>query len=78
MQCSILIGALLAPVTPRKCLWGNALLPDEEINQFLHRLHFLVRNKPIVLCDSHKVNKAHVEDVVFVDVPKRIQPMCVV
>lgn len=75
---SSLARALLAPVTTGKSLWGNTLLLDEQVNQGLHRLHFLVRNKLVVFCNSNKMNKAHVEDVVLVNVPERVQPVCMV
>lgn len=75
---SSLARALLAPVTTGKSLWGDTLLLDEQVNQGLHRFHFLVRNKLVVFRNSDKMNKAHIEDVVFVNVPEWVQPVCVV
>lgn len=51
------------------------MLPDEQVNQRLHGLHFLVGNKLIVLRDSNEMDKAHVKDVMLIDMPKRIQPV---
>jgi len=53
----------------------NPLLLDEQFNQGLHGLHLLIRHKPVVLGDCHKVNETHVQDVVLVDVPEGVEPM---
>lgn len=68
----------LAPVTARKRLGGDSLLFNEEIDQWLHRLHLFVRNKLVILGDCNKMYETHVEDVVFINVPERVQPMCMV
>lgn len=59
-------------------LWRNPLLLDKQVDQRLHGLHLLVRNKLVVLGDSHEVHKRHVKNVMFVDMPERVQPVGVV
>ena len=66
---------LLAPVTTSKSLGWNTLLLDKEINQRLHRLHFLVGDELVVLCNGHEMNEAHVENIVLVDVPEWVEPV---
>lgn len=68
----------LAPVTARKRLGGDSLLFNEEIDQWLHRLHLFVRNKLVIFGDCNKMYETHVKDVVFINVPERVQPMCMV
>lgn len=58
-----------------QCLGGHPLLLDEEVDQRLHRLHLLVRDELVVLCNSDKVNEAHVQDIVLVDVPEWVEPV---
>ena len=70
-----LLGDLLSPVTTIKRLGGHALLLDEEFNQGLHGLHFLIRNESVILGDRHEVHETHVQDVVLVDVPEGVEPM---
>lgn len=61
-----------------KRLWGNPLLLDEQVNQRLHGLHLLIGDELIVLGNGHKVNKAHVEDIVLINVPEGVQPVSMV
>ena len=63
---------LLCPMTTPNSLWRNPLLLDKQVDQRLHGLHLLVRNKLVVLGDSHKVHKRHVKNVMFVDMPERV------
>ena len=51
---------------------------DEEVDQRLHGLHLLVGDQLVVLGHRHEVDKAHVEDVMLVDVPEWAQPVGVV
>lgn len=60
------------------CLWRNALLLNKQVDKGLHGLHLLVGNELIVLGDSHEMNKRHIEDVMFVDVPEGVQPVSMV
>lgn len=69
---------LLAPVTPGKGLRRDPLLLDEQVDQWLHRLHFLVGYQLVVFRHGDEVDEAHVQDVVLVDVPERVQPVCMV
>lgn len=70
-----LSSGLLSPVATIERLGGNPLLLDEQLNQGLHRLHLLLGHKTIVLRDRHKVNKAHVQDIVLINVPEGVDPM---
>lgn len=76
--CGALVGRLLGPVATVQRLRRNPLLLDEQVNQGLHGLHLLVRDQLIILGDGDKVHKAHVQDVVLVDVPEGVQPVSVV
>lgn len=69
---------LLRPVAAGKGLGRDPLLLDEDLNQRLHGLHLFVRNQAVVLGNGNKVDEAHVEDVMLVDVPERIEPMGVI
>lgn len=75
---SLVSCRLLSPVATIQGLWGYPLLLDEHVNQRLHRLHLLVRDELVILGDSDKVHEAHVQDVVLVEVPEGVQPVCVV
>ena len=66
---------LLSPVAAVQGLGGHSLLLDEQIDQGLHGLHLLVGHKLVVLGNGHKVHKAHVEDVVLVNVPEGVEPV---
>jgi hypothetical protein len=70
--------AWLSPVTSCERLLRDTLLFDEQVNQGLHRLHLLVGNELVVFGDGDEMDEAHVQNVMLVDVPKWIQPMCVV
>lgn len=61
-----------------ECLGGHTLLLDEQLNQWLHGLHFLVRNEAVIFGYRHKVHKTHVQDIVLVDVPEGVEPVGVV
>lgn len=61
-----------------KRLRGDSLLLDEYVDEGLHGLHFLIRNELVIFGNSNKMNKTHVKDVMLVDVPERIEPMCMV
>lgn len=60
--------------TPKRLGWDPLLL-DEYVEQRLHRLHLLIRNQFVVFGDGDKVDEAHVEDVMLVDVPEWVKPM---
>lgn len=62
-------------MTTVECLRRHTLLLDEQVNQGLHWLHLLVRDQLVVLSHSHKVDKAHVEDIMLVDMPEWVQPV---
>lgn len=66
---------LLPPVAAPKGLRRDPLLLDEYVDQRLHWLHLLIRDKPVILGDGNEVDEAHVEDVMLVDVPERVEPM---
>lgn len=51
---------------------------NKQVDKGLHGLHLLVGNELIVLGDSHEMNKRHVEDVMFVDMPEGVQPVSMV
>lgn len=59
-------------------LRGNLLLLDIQIDEWLHRLHLLLSHELVVLGDCDKVDEAHVQHFVAVDVPERIQPVAMV
>ena len=65
-------------MTTPNSLWRNPLLLDKQVDQRLHGLHLLVRNKLVVLGDSHEVHKRHVKNVMFVDMPEGVQPVGVI
>lgn len=69
---------LLAPVATCQRLRRDPLLLDEQVDKGLHRLHFLVRHELVVFGHRDKVDKAHVENVMLVDVPEGVQPVRVV
>lgn len=68
----------MAPVTTGQGLRRDPLLLDEKIDQGLHGFHFLVGHQPVVFGHGDKMDEAHVQDIVLVDVPKGIEPMRVV
>lgn len=69
---------LLAPVATCQRLRRDALLLNEQVDKGLHGLHFLVRDELVVLGHRDKVDKAHVENVMLVNVPEGVQPVRVV
>lgn len=61
-----------------KRLRGDPLLLDEYVDERLHGLHFFIRDELVVFGNGNKMDKAHVEDVMLVNVPERIEPMSMV
>ena len=59
-------------------LRGNLLEADVNVDQWLHRLHFPVGNKSVVLGNSDEMDEAHVEDFVLVEVIEWVLPVSMV
>lgn len=56
-------------------LRGDLLETDVNVDQWLHRLHFSLRNKSVVLGDGNEMDEAHVKDLVLVQVVKWVLPV---
>jgi hypothetical protein len=67
----------LSPVTSN-CFRRNLFLLDENIDQWLHRLHLFIRNKPVVLGNSDEMHKTHIQHFMLVEVPERILPVTMI
>jgi len=61
-----------------KCFRGNLFLLDENIDQWLHRLHLLIRDKFVVLGNSDEMHKTHIQHFMLVEMPERILPMTMI
>lgn len=61
-----------------KSLRGDLLLLDEDVDQRLHRFHFLIGHKLVVLCYSDKVHEAHIQHFMLIDMPEGVLPVAMV
>jgi len=57
--------------------WQEALCKP-QVDQGLHRLHFLLAKEAKESTDVDEVNKARIEFLVSIDVPEWIKPMTMV
>lgn len=72
-----LLLLLLSPVTCNS-FRRNLLLLDEQVDEGLHRLHLLVSDQFVVFGDSDEVDEAHIQHLMAVDVPERIEPVSMI
>lgn len=72
-----LLLLLLSPVTCNS-FRRNLLLLDEQVDEGLHRLHLLVSDQFVVFGDSNEVDEAHIQHLMAVDVPERIEPVSMI
>lgn len=68
---------LLSPVTG-KGFWWDLFLLDVDVDERLHWLQLLVRDKLVVFGHGHEMDEAHVQNFMLVDVPEWIHPVGVV
>lgn len=65
-------------MTTSKRLWRDSLLLNKNVDEGLHGFHFFIRNQPVVFGNSDEMDETHVKDVMFVNVPERVEPMSMV
>lgn len=65
-------------MTTSKRLGGDSLLLNKYVDEGLHGFHFFIRHELVVFGNSDEMDETHVEDVMFVNMPERVEPMSVV
>lgn len=76
-NCHSSSDILLRPMASES-LWWNLFLFDKQVDQGLHRFHLFISHESVILGNGDEVDKAHVEDLIFIQMPERVKPVAVI